>query len=74
MNYDVEKFYLIDVPGGDRRYIERKMTAERYAFLKKDKPGTRIYCVTVRIPLGGRTSDEDIFCGEAQSQTEELTE
>lgn len=47
---ETETFYLIDVPGGDRRYIERNLSRERYKRLKEQKEGTRIFKVVVPIP------------------------
>ena len=55
---DIETFYLIEIPGGDRRYIGRGMTPERYKSLKEQKEGTRIFKVRVTIPLlNGYTHD-----------------
>lgn len=47
-----ETFYLIDVPGGDRRYIARDISPERYEQLKRDYPGMRVFKVVVDLPLG----------------------
>lgn len=55
-----ETFWLVEVPGGDRRYIQRSMTPERYAKFKADKEGTRIFKITVDIPSAGTTHDHDI--------------
>lgn len=62
---DVETFYLIEVPGGDRRYIDRKMTPEKYKRLKAEKKGTRIFKVYVKIPAVEKNHDEAISA-EAQ--------
>jgi hypothetical protein len=55
---EIETFYLVEVPGGDRRYIWRDMPPERYEDLKKQKEGTRIFKVQVPIPeRAGQNSD-----------------
>ena len=58
---NTETFYLIEVPGGDRRYINRSMTPERYEHFKKQTPGTRIFKVVVKIPMPkGKTFDKEV--------------
>jgi hypothetical protein len=58
---DTETFYLVEVPGGDRRYIQRSMTPEDYKKFKAQKEGTRIFKVQVTIPLpNGVTHDHHI--------------
>lgn len=58
---EIETFYLIEVPGGDRRYIVRSLTPERYEHFKKQKKGTRIFKVGVPIPEAtGRNWDVKI--------------
>lgn len=67
---DVETFYLIEVPGGDRRYIERNLTPERYRMFKAQKEGTRIFKIRVKIPDAGKNCDKEIKTSaitEAQS-------
>jgi hypothetical protein len=47
---ELEVFYLVQVPGGDRRYIERNMTVDRYRQLHRDYPGCRVLKIIVPIP------------------------
>lgn len=55
---DTETFYLVEVPGGDRRYIQRSMTPAKYKAFKLQKEGTRIFKVQVTLPLpNGSTHD-----------------
>ena len=46
-----EIVYLIEVPGGDRRYVARSLDAGRYGQLKRDYPGCRIFKIVVNIPV-----------------------
>jgi hypothetical protein len=59
--FDIETFFLIDVPGGDRRYIDRKMTPERYASLKAATPGTRIFKVEVLLPTRAEKEFDEVL-------------
>jgi len=62
MKPDVETFYLVDTPKGDRRYIIRKMTPDAYYRYKKDGgKGTRIFKVFVTLPeYSKRTHDAEL--------------
>ena len=60
----IEVLWLVEVPGGDRRYICHSMTPERYKQLKADNKGTRIFKVVVEIPeVRGKTQDETLARG-----------
>ncbi len=63
---DIEEFHLIEVPGGDRRYIERNMTPARYASLKAQKKGTRIFKVVVAIPPRPGATEDKLVTAEAE--------
>lgn len=55
---ETETFYLVEVPGGDRRYVWRHLSPDYR--LKLQEQRARIFRISVEIPLDGplRSSGE----------------
>lgn len=52
-----ETLYLVEVPDGDRRYIHRSMSPEKYVRFKQEYPDLVVYKVVVELPDRGKTED-----------------
>lgn len=55
----VVEVYLVKVPDGDRVYVWRSMTPERYRKFKAQNPDTQVFRARIKLP--GVNHDEAVY-------------